>query len=116
MGVHKYRYGKVEEKETVGLATGLAWTEQGGDLLVTEVAILPGKGKLIITGKLGDVMQESAQAALTYVRSRGRLLDLDEEDLRASAINNSASCWSFDLHTALHPPAHISICTGGCAL
>ena len=79
LGVPKYRYGKVEEKEAVGLATGLAWTEQGGDLLVTEVAIMPGKGKLIITGKLGEVMQESAQAALSYVRSRGKLLNLEED-------------------------------------
>ncbi|MFH1624731.1 MAG: endopeptidase La [Pseudomonadota bacterium] len=78
LGVWKYRYGKVEEKEAVGLATGLAWTEQGGELLTTEVAILPGKGNLTVTGKLGDVMKESAQAALSYVRSRAELLGLEK--------------------------------------
>lgn len=80
LGVPKYRYGKVEEKEhMIGLAKGLAWTEAGGELLNTEVAIMPGKGKLIVTGKLGDVMQESAHAALSYVRSRSRLLRLEDD-------------------------------------
>ena len=63
----------------MGICTGLAWTEVGGDLLVTEVAVLPGKGKLTITGKLGEVMQESAQAALSYVRSRATFLGLEED-------------------------------------
>jgi len=62
----------------VGLATGLAWTETGGELLTIEVTILPGSGKLTVTGKLGEVMRESAQAALSYVRSRWRPLALDE--------------------------------------
>jgi len=79
LGIPKYRYGKVEEKEAIGLATGLAWTEQGGELLVTEAAIMPGKGNLTITGKLGDVMQESAQAAMSYVRSRAELLKLEKD-------------------------------------
>ncbi len=80
LGVPKYRFGRVEEKEhLVGLAMGLAWTEAGGELLSTEVAVMPGKGKLIVTGKLGDVMQESAHAALSYVRSRTRLLRLEED-------------------------------------
>ncbi|MDY7033183.1 MAG: endopeptidase La [Thermodesulfobacteriota bacterium] len=79
LGVPKYRFGKAEEKETIGLATGLAWTELGGELLVTEVAVMPGKGKLTVTGKLGDVMQESAQAALSYVRSRGEIFGLDRD-------------------------------------
>ncbi len=79
LGVPKYRYGKIEEKEAVGLATGLAWTEQGGELLVTEVAVMPGKGKLTVTGKLGDVMQESAQAAMSYVRSRAERLNLKKD-------------------------------------
>ena len=57
----------------------MAWTQVGGDLLVSEVAVLPGKGKLIITGKLGEVMQESAQAAFSYVRSRAAFLDIDED-------------------------------------
>ncbi|KAF0123908.1 MAG: ATP-dependent Lon protease [bacterium] len=77
LGIPKYRYGKVEEDDTVGLATGLAWTELGGELLAIEVTVMPGKGKLTVTGKLGDVMQESAHAALSYVRSRAELLDLE---------------------------------------
>ncbi len=72
LGVPKYRYGRTEEKDCIGVATGLAWTDVGGELLQTEATIMPGKGSLVLTGKLGDVMQESAQAALSYVRSRGR--------------------------------------------
>jgi ATP-dependent Lon protease len=69
-GVHKYRFGQVEEENLVGVVTGLAWTEVGGELLTIESAMLPGKGKIIRTGKLGDVMQESVQAAESYVKSR----------------------------------------------
>jgi len=69
-GVHKYRFGQAEEKNLVGVVTGLAWTEVGGELLTIESAMLPGKGKVIRTGKLGDVMQESVQAAESYVKSR----------------------------------------------
>ncbi|MDZ7641028.1 MAG: endopeptidase La [Desulfurivibrio sp.] len=76
LGVAKYRYGLAEEQDRVGLATGLAWTEAGGELLQIETALMPGKGKLTVTGKLGEVMQESAQAALSYIRSRARLLGL----------------------------------------
>jgi ATP-dependent Lon protease len=79
LGPPKYRYGKAEEDSRVGTATGLAWTELGGELLATEVTIMPGKGKLIITGRLGDVMQESAQAALSYVRSRADELGLERD-------------------------------------
>jgi ATP-dependent Lon protease len=74
LGVEKYRYGQTEERDEIGLTNGLAWTQVGGELLMIEVTIMPGKGKLIITGKLGDVMQESAQAAMSYVRSRADLL------------------------------------------
>jgi ATP-dependent Lon protease len=79
LGVYKFRYGEMEKKDEVGIATGLAWTEVGGELLTVEVTTMPGKGKLFTTGKLGDVMQESAQAALSYVRSRAEKLGLDKE-------------------------------------
>ncbi|HWI40216.1 MAG TPA: endopeptidase La [Verrucomicrobiae bacterium] len=79
LGVPRYRYGVAEEKDAIGTVTGLAWTEVGGELLNVEVSVLPGKGKLLITGKLGDVMQESAQAAMTYVRSRAQVLGLDRD-------------------------------------
>ena len=76
LGPVKFRYGKAETEVKIGVTTGLAWTELGGELLATEVTIMPGKGQLIITGKLGDVMQESAQAAMSYVRSRATELGL----------------------------------------
>lgn len=79
LGVHKYRFGIAEEKDEVGITTGLAWTQVGGELLQTEVTIMPGKGKLTITGKLGDVMKESAQAAISYVRSRAREMGLAKD-------------------------------------
>ncbi len=79
LGPVKYRYGRAEEEHKVGVTTGLAWTELGGELLSTEATIMPGKGQLIITGKLGDVMQESAQAAMSYVRSRAELLGLEKD-------------------------------------
>ena len=76
LGVPKRRFGLAEETDKVGLATGLAWTEVGGELLQIETALMPGKGNLLVTGKLGDVMQESAQAALSYVRTRALRLGL----------------------------------------
>ena len=79
LGPLKFRYGKVETDVKIGVTTGLAWTELGGELLATEVTIMPGKGQLIITGKLGDVMQESAQAAMSYVRSRAAELGLEKD-------------------------------------
>jgi ATP-dependent Lon protease len=69
-GVPRFKYGQIEKDDMVGVANGLAWTEVGGEFLNIEAVILPGKGKITITGKLGDVMQESVQAALSYVRSR----------------------------------------------
>ncbi len=79
LGPPRFRYGKAEEEQKVGVTTGLAWTDLGGELLGTEVTVMPGKGKLIITGKLGDVMQESAQAAMSYVRSRADALGLERD-------------------------------------
>lgn len=76
LGVEKYRSIGTEAKDEIGLANGLAWTEMGGDLLSIECTIMPGKGKQTITGKLGEVMQESARAALSYVRSRAEELGL----------------------------------------
>ena len=79
LGVQRYRVGQAEKTDSIGVVTGLAWTEVGGELLNIEVAILPGKGKLTITGKLGSVMQESAHAAMTYVRSRSQILGLQKD-------------------------------------
>ena len=79
LGVRRYRYGRADENDQVGQVTGLAWTEVGGELLTIESAIVPGKGKLIQTGKLGDVMQESIQAAMTVVRSRAEVLGIDPD-------------------------------------
>jgi ATP-dependent Lon protease len=79
LGVPRFRPSMAEEQNEVGVATGLAWTEVGGELLVSEATLMPGKGKLTLTGKLGDVMQESAQAALSYVRSKAAELSLAED-------------------------------------
>jgi len=79
LGVRRFRYGKAEDMNRVGQVTGLAWTEVGGELLTIEAAVVPGKGKLQHTGQLGEVMQESIQAAMTVVRSRAQMLGLDPE-------------------------------------
>ena len=79
LGVPQYQYGVREEVDLVGMATGLAWTETGGELLAVEVTTFPGQGKLTITGQLGEVMQESAQAALSYIRSRWQALALPQD-------------------------------------
>jgi len=78
LGVPRFRHGETEGKDAVGLSIGLAWTEFGGELLPIEVSIMRGAGKLTLTGKLGDVMQESAQAAFTYVRSRAEAFQIPE--------------------------------------
>ena len=91
LGVPRFRDSEVHEKSEIGLVTGLAWTEVGGSILTTEVQVLDGKGKLTITGQLGDVMQESAQAALAYIRSKAHALGLSREFYR-----------NIDLH--LHVP------------
>ena len=79
LGERKFHYGRVEKENEIGLTNGLAWTETGGDLLVVEASVIPGKGKFILTGQMGDVMQESCKAALSYVRSRGPLFDIPKE-------------------------------------
>ncbi|MGH8295075.1 MAG: endopeptidase La [Steroidobacteraceae bacterium] len=79
LGVRRFRYGKAEDMNRVGQVTGLAWTEVGGELLTIEAAVVPGKGKLQHTGQLGEVMQESIQAAMTVVRSRAQVLGLEGE-------------------------------------
>ena len=79
LGKPKFRARRKSEESEIGVATGLAWTEVGGELLETEVGLMPGKGKLTLTGKLGEVMQESARAAVSYLRSRAELLGLDPD-------------------------------------
>lgn len=79
LGIPRYRYGEVEKGNEVGVATGMAWTESGGDILAIEVSVMAGKGKLTLTGKLGDVMQESAYAGLSYIRSISDRLNIDEK-------------------------------------
>ncbi|MGQ9556515.1 MAG: endopeptidase La [Desulfurispora sp.] len=79
LGMPRYRYGMAEQEDQVGVATGLAWTEVGGDTLAVEVTLYQGSGKLTLTGKLGEVMRESAQAAYSYVRSRAAELNIDRE-------------------------------------
>ena len=82
LGVARFRDQEANEKSEIGLVTGLAWTEVGGCILTTEVAIIDGKGKLTLTGKLGDVMQESAQAAMSYIRSRWKSLGIPRDFYR----------------------------------
>src|SRR5205814_3534099 len=91
LGVEKFRDTLANEKSEIGLVTGLAWTEVGGSILSIEVAIVDGKGKLTITGQLGDVMQESAHAAMSYVRSRALRLGIPKDFYR-----------NFDIH--IHVP------------
>ncbi len=77
--MRRFRYGMAEEENRIGHVTGLAWTEVGGELLTIEAAVVPGKGKLQHTGQLGEVMQESIQAAMTVVRSRANVLGIDPD-------------------------------------
>jgi ATP-dependent Lon protease len=108
LGVLKYREFWLEKHNEIGLTTGLAWTEVGGSVLATEATLMEGKGRLTLTGKLGDVMQESAQAAMSYVRSRSNLLGLPRDFYR-----------TIDIHVHVPegaipkdgPSAGITICT-----
>jgi ATP-dependent Lon protease len=79
LGASKYHHNLAEEMDQIGLATGLAWTEVGGEILLIEVTLVKGKGQLILTGKLGEVMRESAQAAFSYIRSRAKELGIEED-------------------------------------
>ena len=87
LGVPRYRPTTSERKNEIGMATGLAWTEVGGEILETEATLMKGRGKLTLTGKLGDVMQESAQAALSYIRSRAASLGIEEDFYRKYDIH-----------------------------
>ena len=87
LGVPRFRPTVAEEKNEIGVATGLAWTEVGGEILVTETTLMPGKGRLTLTGKLGDVMQESAQAAMSYVRSRAEEFGIPRDFHRHSDVH-----------------------------
>jgi ATP-dependent Lon protease len=108
LGPLRHKHGQVEEKDQIGLVTGLAWTQIGGELLSVEALIMPGKGDLIVTGKLGDVMKESAQAAVSYVRSRAESLKIDKDFYK-----------NIDIHIHIPegaipkdgPSAGISMCT-----
>jgi ATP-dependent Lon protease len=108
LGPTKFRVSQIEEKDLVGTVTGLAWTHVGGELLMIETLIMPGKGDLLVTGKLGDVMKESAQAAVSYVRSRADHLMIDNSFHK-----------NFDIHIHIPegaipkdgPSAGISMCT-----
>jgi ATP-dependent Lon protease len=87
LGVPKFRHGETEGKDEIGLSIGLAWTEVGGELLTIESSLMKGTGKMVMTGKLGDVMQESVQAALTYVRARAEKFGLDENFYKETDVH-----------------------------
>ncbi|UCG37826.1 MAG: endopeptidase La, partial [bacterium] len=87
LGPPPFRHSQIEEKDQVGLVTGLAWTQVGGELLAVESLIMPGKGKNLVTGKLGDVMKESAQAALSYIRFRSLDLGISPQEILSRDIH-----------------------------
>ena len=87
LGPPRFKYGQIEEKDQVGMVTGLAWTQVGGEILCVEALTMPGKGELTVTGKLGDVMKESAQAAFSYVRSRAEHLIIEKDFYKNTDIH-----------------------------
>ena len=87
LGVPRFRPAVAEERNEIGIATGLAWTEAGGELLFTEATLMPGKGQLMLTGKLGDVMQESAQAAMSYVRAKAEEFGIPKDFNRRTDVH-----------------------------
>ena len=87
LGAAKYKFGKIEDRNEIGLTNGMAWTEVGGDLLVVEVSVVPGRGKFLVTGQLGEVMKESATAAMSYIRSRAALFGLDKDFVQAVDVH-----------------------------
>ncbi|MNI26898.1 Lon protease [compost metagenome] len=87
LGVRRFDFGRAEEENEIGLVTGLAWTEVGGDLLQIESTLVPGKGQLILTGQLGNVMKESASAALSVVRSRAERFGIDADFLQKHDVH-----------------------------
>lgn len=87
LGHNKYRFGKIEGANEIGLTNGMAWTEVGGDLLIIEASVVPGRGKFTVTGQLGDVMKESCAAAMSYVRSRGPLFEVEKEFFANSDVH-----------------------------
>jgi ATP-dependent Lon protease len=87
LGVPRFRPTLAEETNEIGVATGLAWTEVGGEILVIEATLMPGKGRLTLTGKLGDVMQESAQAAMSYVRSKANEYHIPKNFTRTTDVH-----------------------------
>src|SRR3546814_4876054 len=87
LGVRRFDFGRAEEQNEIGLVTGLAWTEVGGELLQVETTLVPGKGQLMLTGQLGDVMKESASAALSVVRARTERLGIDLDFLAKQDVH-----------------------------
>ena len=108
LGILKYRDFLAEKKNEIGLTTGLAWTEVGGEVLSTEATLMQGRGRLTLTGKLGDVMQESAQAAMSYIRSRGHLFSLPKDFYRHLDIHMHVPEGAIPKDG---PSAGITICT-----
>ena len=103
LGVPKYRYGEVEDKDQIGIVTGLAWTNVGGELLTIEAAMMPGKGRMTVTGNLRDVMKESISAAASYVRSRAASFGISRRCL--TRTTSTSTCQTARPRRMDPPPA-----------